>query len=639
VQPLKKVLLILAILLVLFSLTGTTAQVLPQGIPRDKTLILPFLFAPLPVPGNWNLWAGWRAQNCGLHQFVTEPLWTLNPDVVKGGIINALASEGPIYNKDFTRLVIKLRKGIYWSDGVEFTADDVVFTIQTVKDTEGLDYHGAMQDVKKVYAPDKYTVVIDLNKPNARFHTFFLERWGALRPMPKHIFSKVKDILTYDFNPPVSLGPYVYVSHDPAGYWVLWKKRTDWQRTVTGQLFGEPKPEYVLFINYGPPEKQNMAMLRHELDAIQGTAEQMLTMLKMSNTTRSYRDTWPYIDPRDISTRGPAFNHLVFPYNNKDVRWALALSIDIVELAISTYNGMVAMTPGLPLVVGKNFYDWYFKPLEPWLKNLTLDIGGGEKFKPWDPDAPWRLLDWAKKNYKVDIDPKNKEEVQLTLGYGWWKYAPDVAEKLLVKNGFKKIGGKWYLPDGKPWKITILRGPDPTDMANIVILGVAEQWKKFGIDVVFNVSAAAATLALNGQFEVLNTGHGGFAGEPWGLHPDLYLCFNAMNSKFVRPIGEPTLGWACRWSDPRMDKIISELEKTRWSDLTTIKKLGLEGLKLQIEEMVAIPCFNCPIAIVFDEYYWTNWPSPKNDYARSDNFTTWPQLKYILHQIKPTGRK
>jgi peptide/nickel transport system substrate-binding protein len=119
VQPLKKVLLILAILLVLFSLTGTTAQVLPQGIPRDKTLILPFLFAPLPVPGNWNLWAGWRAQNCGLHQFVTEPLWTLNPDVVKGGIINALASEGPIYNKDFTRLVIKLRKGIYWSDGVE----------------------------------------------------------------------------------------------------------------------------------------------------------------------------------------------------------------------------------------------------------------------------------------------------------------------------------------------------------------------------------------------------------------------------------------------------------------------------------------------------------------------------------------
>lgn len=100
------------------------------------------------------------------------------------------------------------------------------------------------------------------------------------------------------------------------------------------------------------------------------------------------------------------------------------------------------MTPRLPLVVGKKFYDWYFKSLKPWLENLTLDIGGGEKFKPWDSRAPWRLLDWAKKTYKVDIDPNNEEEVRLILGYGWWKYAPDIAEKLLVKNGFKKIGGK-----------------------------------------------------------------------------------------------------------------------------------------------------------------------------------------------------
>lgn len=71
--------------------------------------------------------------------------------------------------------MIKLRKGIYWSDGVEFTADDLVFTIQTVKNTAGLDYHGAMQDVKRVCATDKYTVTVELSKPNSRFHTFFLE--------------------------------------------------------------------------------------------------------------------------------------------------------------------------------------------------------------------------------------------------------------------------------------------------------------------------------------------------------------------------------------------------------------------------------------------------------------------------------
>ena len=98
---------VLCLVMVLSSVGFT--QVLPPGVSRDNTLILPYLFAPSPVPGNWNLWAGWRAQNGGLHQFVTEALWTLNPNVVEGGIINGLAAEPPIYNQDFTQFTIKLR--------------------------------------------------------------------------------------------------------------------------------------------------------------------------------------------------------------------------------------------------------------------------------------------------------------------------------------------------------------------------------------------------------------------------------------------------------------------------------------------------------------------------------------------------
>jgi len=123
--------------LVIAVLSGSLAfaQILPPEVPREKTLILPWLWAPTGTPGNWNLWAGWRNQNGGLHQFVTEPLWTLNPNVVEGGIINALAAQPPLYNEDFTRLTIKLRDGIYWSDGIPFTAEDVVYTILTVRDT------------------------------------------------------------------------------------------------------------------------------------------------------------------------------------------------------------------------------------------------------------------------------------------------------------------------------------------------------------------------------------------------------------------------------------------------------------------------------------------------------------------------
>jgi len=68
-----------------------------------------------------------------------------------------------------------------------------------------------MQDVKDARAVDKLTVVVELKKPNSRFHLAFLERWNALRPMPKHIFEQVENIMAFKFHPPVSLGPYVYI--------------------------------------------------------------------------------------------------------------------------------------------------------------------------------------------------------------------------------------------------------------------------------------------------------------------------------------------------------------------------------------------------------------------------------------------
>lgn len=54
-----------------------------------------------------------------------------------------------------------------------------IFTILTSRDTPGIDFHGQMQDVADVYAVDDYTVIVDLEKPNSRFHSgclFWLSR-------------------------------------------------------------------------------------------------------------------------------------------------------------------------------------------------------------------------------------------------------------------------------------------------------------------------------------------------------------------------------------------------------------------------------------------------------------------------------
>ena len=97
-------------------------------------------------------------------------------------------------------------------------------------------------NVASVEAPDPYTVVFKLKKPNSRFHANFTVRWNAIWILPKHVFEKVEDPVKFDFNKPVSLGAYVLHSYDPDGKWYIWQLRDDWQRTTLGR-YGKPGPE------------------------------------------------------------------------------------------------------------------------------------------------------------------------------------------------------------------------------------------------------------------------------------------------------------------------------------------------------------------------------------------------------------
>jgi len=625
----KKLVFLSLVLLMVFTLSQTAFSQLGPNVPRNETLIANILTGRVVTPDNFNVWAAtWRTPDRGIQQLMLEPLWIVDP--ASGKVINALAASSPLYSKDFKTLTIKLRPGCYWSDGVEITADDVIYTIELAKSNSGMSYYASFQEVAKLTKIDKYTVKIDLKEPNARFHTYFLDRWGACRPLPKHVFEKVKDPVSFDFKPPISSGPYVLHSYDPGGYWVLWQRREDWQRTPTGKLFGMPQPKYVLFYYYGPTEKQVLAQNNHQLDMADLTMEGLRSVLSTNKYARAYMKNFPYIVNVDPCITGIYFNTAKAPYNNKEVRWALALSIDIVEYLATAFDG--AATMGALLVPPTPAYlKWYYEPLENWMKNFTITVDG-QKVKVYDPNAPMRLAEYAKKRgYTVPNDPK---EIRAIFGYGWFKYAPDIAEKLLIKNGFKRDkDGKWLTPDGKPWKITILAHTNPSHPDFRNGFSASQQWKKFGIDVEVVTTEQRATMLQVGDFDASSDWP---ATEPWGGHPDMYRTFNAWRSEYVRPIGERTFGHASRWSDPRMDKVIEELANTDWNSVK-VKTLGLEGLKIAFEEMAGIPTCAYPGIASYDEYYWTNYPTAENPYCIP--YHHWPNFKYMLPFLKPTGRK
>jgi len=94
---------------------------------------------------------------------VLEPLANYAPS---GEMIPTLAEEIPKPAADLKSLTWKLKKGVLWSDGSPFTADDVVFTAKYCMDPAGGCASLAFfKDVDSVVALDKHTVKISFSKP------------------------------------------------------------------------------------------------------------------------------------------------------------------------------------------------------------------------------------------------------------------------------------------------------------------------------------------------------------------------------------------------------------------------------------------------------------------------------------------
>ncbi|MFL7838942.1 MAG: ABC transporter substrate-binding protein [Candidatus Promineifilaceae bacterium] len=600
-------------------------------LPRNETLISDILTGRVGSPSNFNEWVGWKWRDRGMQNLANEPLWSV--DFATGEIINGLAAGDPIYNEDFTEVTIPLREGVTWDDGEPFTSADVVFTIETLVANEGLNAHGYFVDnVASVSAPDDYTVVVELLQPNSRFHTTFLDRWGSTWIMPKHIFENVEDIVTFEFDPFVGTGPYKLHSYDEGGFWTIWEKREDWENSPTGILYGEPGPKYIVFQYFANEGAKILAQLTHEADAVNLSADGLKAILAQSDSSRAYQLEYPWVVNNDPAITGIAFNTTIPPYDNPDVRWALLLAIDIADYMGIAVDGSGAVSPVHIPSLG-SYPEDFIAPMEEWLSEFELDLGNGETFKPYDTDAPQRIVEYAReRGYAV---PEDQAAQDKAFGLGWYKYAPEAAEKLLIKNGFSRdADGMWLLPDGTPWKIEILTDTDlATDMGSRNAVAASQEWKKFGIDAEVLPSEARADLYNTGDFEVSSDWP---AQEPWGAGPDLFRVLDHWNSAYVAPIGEVGAGHPGRWSSPEMDAVIEKLRETDPADYDAVVDVGIEGLKIAVTEMPGIPTFGYIGFIAWDETYWDNWPGAENAYTQP--YTHWGPFKYMTPFLEATGR-
>jgi peptide/nickel transport system substrate-binding protein len=106
-----------------------------------------------------------------------------------------------------------LKKGILWSDGVELTADDIIYSYNKIKDPKVASAPLKVYyiDVKRMRKIDRYTIEFLYSKPYFRA----LEICGGIPIVPRHIFNDGTDFNTHKNNRyPIGTGPYKFERWD-----------------------------------------------------------------------------------------------------------------------------------------------------------------------------------------------------------------------------------------------------------------------------------------------------------------------------------------------------------------------------------------------------------------------------------------
>jgi peptide/nickel transport system substrate-binding protein len=109
-----------------------------------------------------------------------------------------------------TTVTFHLRHGVKWHDGVDFTSEDVAFTVGLIQDAKNnIPNRDLYANITSVDAPDPFTVRFHLEHRQSAF----LSQIGAGYPiLPAHILASSANLATDPFNAaPIGTGPYRFV--------------------------------------------------------------------------------------------------------------------------------------------------------------------------------------------------------------------------------------------------------------------------------------------------------------------------------------------------------------------------------------------------------------------------------------------
>jgi peptide/nickel transport system substrate-binding protein len=417
---------------------------------------------------DWDIWNPYVAG--GTHQnqqgILFEPLAFYSVFVDKEILWLAASYE---YSTDQKTLTIKTRQGIQWSDGTPFSAEDVAYTFNTLKELGpkvkwGIDVQQVVDTVK---ATDANTVVISFKTPNPRFFDLCTYKNDiGIYIVPKHVFSG-QDWTTFkDFDLakgwPLSTGPWKVVFSAPEQKII--DRKDSWWADKAG-LAKLPRVERIINIPFVSDQPTAQALIANEVDYSYGLQPSTFpTIFAQNKNVITWAGQKPPYGNVDWWPIGLWLNNTKAPFDDPEMRWAVSYYMDRKTLVDVGWAG-ASSTSKFPF------------PTYPALQTYVDSIK--DLFQKYPTDL---------------YDVKKGDEI-------------------MTKKGYKKdSAGMWVDSKGARIKMEVMgSGSSGTALGPVV----GELLKRAGFDAAYSQPPDASTRFANGDYQAMISGHGGSIRDPY----------------------------------------------------------------------------------------------------------------------------
>ncbi|MFN8225002.1 MAG: ABC transporter substrate-binding protein [Gaiellales bacterium] len=566
------------------SVAGAAQSGAGMAVARSDMAIFDIDAGKPADPTNFNPYGPNTVTDGGLTQAVFEPLFVTN--LVTGKQDGWLATGVvPLQGAKVWRL--SLRKGITWSDGKPFTADDVVFTVQLLQKNPDLNSPNKFPGVR-VSKVNTRTVQFTLEKADPRFALSYLSGGLPSRTLwvlPKHIWSKVADPVKFtNYDPakgwPVGTGAYPLKSAGTTSF--TYGRNPKWWGKTSG-FRPLPAPKELRWVALGTEETRAAAMASNDLDTGSNfSVGAYLALAARNNKIGAWSSGSPYgfvdICPRqlDFNTQDPV-------WSNPRLRWAVSYAINRRAIINVVFQG--ASEGSLTML-----------PAFPGLAKYPKLLAKAGVFKQY----PITTTSAARARQAIE-----------SQGY------------TLKGSTYQKAGSNLSL------EITTFDDPNMVGIASTI----AEQLRQVGID----ASVRKQTIPnfidslLGGKFEAnVFFGACGSTVDPW-------QSMDAYNVSRYVPSGQNAAGFysnTFRWNTPAAtsySKVVNAIGQA----VPGSPKIGsgfVQAMKIWYSELPSIPLIQYEQINPTNSTYWTGWPTKTSPYVHP-GFAT-PAMTLVIHNLK-----